>query len=66
MNPFFWLMGMYVGFAALLFVAGYAYKTRRDLRNKRMHEQERELQRRLNFEAKEHDVPKPEQTLVTR
>ncbi len=47
MNPFFLLLGMYAGFAALLFVSGYTYKTIRDRRNK-----EKELQRKLDFERR--------------
>ncbi len=35
LNPFFTLLGMYVGFAALLLGAGFTYKTLRDKRDKR-------------------------------
>jgi hypothetical protein len=36
LSPFSLLLAMYAGFAALLFVSGYIYKTARDRRNKRM------------------------------
>lgn len=63
MNPFFLLLGMYAGFAALLLISGYIYKTTRDRRNK-----EKDLQRKLDFERRIEE-PKPEThhtTLVAR
>jgi hypothetical protein len=63
MNPFFLLLAMYAGFAALLLTSGYIYKTTRDRRNK-----EKELQRKLDFERRVEE-PKPEThhtTLVAR
>ena len=69
MNPFFWLIGMYVGFAALLFAGGYIYKTKRDRRNREAELQKLKQQGSLNFEATPVEEPKPqnpERTLVAR
>ena len=55
MNPFFVLVGMYAGFAALLFASGYLYKTTRDRRNRaraRANEEREKLQRELDFDHK--------------
>lgn len=60
MSPFFLLLGMYAGFAALLFTSGYIYKTTRDRRNK-----EKELQRKLDFERQvEESKPENQHTTV--
>jgi len=63
MSSFFLLVAMYVGFAALLLISGYIYKTTRDRRNK-----EKDLQRKLDFERRVEET-KPEThhtTLVAR
>jgi hypothetical protein len=60
MNPFFLLLGMYAGFAALLFVSGYTYKTMRDRRNK-----EKELQRKLDFERRSEERKPERQHTIT-
>jgi hypothetical protein len=54
MNPFFLLLGMYTGFAALLFASGYIYKTKRDQRIR-----QKEQQRKLDFDQPV-DEPKPQ------
>ena len=54
MNSFFLLLAMYAGFAALLLISGYTYKTTLDRRNK-----EKDLQRKLDFERRVEE-PKPE------
>ena len=59
MNPFFVLVGMYAGFAALLFTSGYIYKTTRDRRNRANEEHEKEKQRKLDFDRKVEE-PKPQ------
>jgi hypothetical protein len=59
MSPFFLLLGMYAGFAALLFTSGYIYKTRRD-----RHIKEKELQRKLDFE-RQAEESKPDRRPTT-
>lgn len=63
MNPFFWLLGMYAGFAVLLLASGYIYKTKRDQRNRR-----KEQQRKLDFDqpVKEREPRRRETTVVAR